>query len=105
MCREDLYPDAICGARGQPPPWSRGPLPHRNLIRTLVTYSEIGEHARTCQERQRRLATWQDCEPPLLFTYPQPRSSTARQALTSEFSRIIHRPVHKALSWLVKGCR
>ena len=40
-----------------------------------------------------------------LSTFPQPRSSTARQALTSEFTRIIHRPVHRALSWLVKGCR
>jgi hypothetical protein len=38
------------------------------------------------ERRHRRPATWQDWRPRRLSTFPQPRSSTAGQALTSEFT-------------------
>ena len=38
-----------------------------------------------------------------LSTFPQARLSTASQELTCDFVRIIHKSMHRQLSWQVKG--
>jgi hypothetical protein len=92
---------------GRRPSWQPGcrPYPRIRLDCTVVTLREIGERTQRCKDWQYSSATWQDCIPPRLSTFPQPRLSTARRRLTSEFTRIIHRSMHRALSWLVTGRR
>ena len=40
-----------------------------------------------------------------LSTFPQPRSSTAVYWLTSVFTQITHRPIHRTLPWQAQGWR
>jgi hypothetical protein len=41
----------------------------------------------------------------LLSTFPQPRSSTAPQGLTCQFSESIHNLMHRTLAWAPRGWR
>lgn len=42
---------------------------------------------------------------PRLSTFPQPRTSTAVQRLTSMFTETIHRLMHRTLAWQARGWR
>ena len=59
------------------------PASHRSVRRWSLSVRSASRPG-PFKSRPRRPATWQDCVPPRLSTFPQPRSSTAGQALTSE---------------------
>ena len=46
--------------------------------------------------------TWLDRPPLQLSTFPQARLSTVSQELTCDFARIIHKSMHRQLSWQVR---
>src|SRR6516225_6778699 len=51
---------------------------------------------------QRSSGTWPDHAMLRLSTFPQTRSSTDSQELTCDFARIIHKAMHRQLSWQVE---
>jgi hypothetical protein len=72
--------------------------------RRLLNVRSAGK-PRIFQSWQRSPRTWQDRTSLQLSTFPQARLSTDSQELTCDFVRIIHKSMHRQLSWQVERLR